>query len=86
MEWTRFFRRKIQRSESTSVTEEEIIKAGWINGGRGVNHSQDVTLTTTTTLQDTIRDTFRVDNQTRNGTRKVVNRTILIKNLLEIEL
>ena len=67
-----FSERKIQRTESTTVTEEEIIKAGWINGGRGVNHSQDVTTTTTTTLEDTIRDTFRVDHQSRTGTRKVV--------------
>ena len=55
-----FSERKRNRTETSSTTEEEIIKAGWINGGRGVNHSQDVTLTTTTTLQDTIRDTFRV--------------------------
>ena len=64
--------RKARRTEVSSVTEEEIIKAGWINGGSGVNHSQDVTTTTTTTLEDTIRDTFRVDHQSRNGTRKVV--------------
>ena len=67
-----FSERKVNRTEASSVTEEEIIKAGWINGGSGVNHSQDVTTTTTTVLQDTIRDTFRIDHQTRSGTRKVV--------------
>jgi len=67
-----FSERKVNRTETSTVTEEEIIKAGWINGGSGVNHSQDVTTTTTTTLQDTIRDTFRIDHQTRSGTRKVV--------------
>ena len=64
--------RKQRRQETSSTTHEEIIKAGWINGGDGVNHSQDVDITTTTTLEDTIRDTFRIDNQTRTGTRKVV--------------
>jgi len=64
--------RKQRRQETSSTTVEEIIKAGWINGGSGVNHSQDVTTTTTTVFEDTIRDTFRVDNQTRTGTRKVV--------------
>ena len=67
-----FSERKVNRTETSSVTEEEIIKAGWINGGSGVNHSQDVTTTTTTTLQDTIRDTFRTDHQSRSGTRKVI--------------
>ena len=37
--------RKERETESSTVTEEEIIKAGWINGGSGVNHSQDVTTT-----------------------------------------
>ena len=59
-----------------ATTEEEIIKAGWINGGSGVNHSQ-MLHNTTTTFEDTIRDTFRVDNQSRNGTRKVVNSLIM---------
>ena len=67
-----FSERKQNRTETSTTTEEEIIKAGWINGGSGVNHSQDVTTTTTTTVQDTIRDTFRIDHQTRSGTRKVV--------------
>ena len=69
---TDFTERTRNRQESSSVTEEEIIKAGWINGGSGVNHSQDVTTTTTTVLQDTIRDTFRTDHQQRTGTRKIV--------------
>ena len=64
--------RKQQRQETSTVTEEEIIKAGWINGGRSVNHSVMHDTTTTTTFEDTIRDTFRVDNQVRTGTRKVV--------------
>ena len=67
-----FTDRKEQRQESSTTTKEEIIKAGWINGGSGVNHSQDVTTTTTTTFEDTIRDTFRVEDQVRTGTRKIV--------------
>ena len=36
-----FSERKRNRTETSTTTEEEIIKAGWINGGSGVNHSQD---------------------------------------------
>jgi len=61
-----------QFAESTSVEHEEIIKAGWINGGRSVNHSQMVETTTTTVFENSIQDTFRIENQVRNGTRKVV--------------
>ena len=64
--------RKERRQTSSSVTEEHILRRGWINGGRGTNISRWDTTTTTTTLEDTIRDTFKVDNQTRTGTRKVV--------------
>ncbi len=64
--------RKERRKKRSEASHEEIIKAGWINGGRSVNHSQMVTITTTTTLEDTIRDTFRLENQTRTGTRKIV--------------
>ncbi len=64
--------RKERRQTSSTVTEEHIIRRGWINGGRGTNISRWDTTTTTTTFEDTIRDTFRVDNQTRTGTRKVV--------------
>ncbi len=64
--------RKEERTETITTSEEEIIKAGWINGGGGVNHSVFHDITTTTTIEDTIRDTFQVDNQVRNGTRKVV--------------
>ena len=64
--------RKNARQERSQASHEEIIKAGWINGGRSVNHSQMVTITTTTTLEDTVRDTFRLENQTRTGTRKIV--------------
>ena len=72
--WTgqEFSDRKEQRQEVSSVTEEEIIKAGWINGGDGVNHSQLVTTTTTTTIEDTVRDTYKLENQVRSGTRKVI--------------
>ncbi len=64
--------RKDNRTERSQASHEEIIKAGWINGGRSVNHSQMVSVTTTNTLEDTIRDTFRLENQTRTGTRKIV--------------
>jgi len=64
--------RKENRNQRSQASHEEIIKAGWINGGRSVNHSQMVTITTTTTLEDTVRDTFRLENQTRTGTRKIV--------------
>ena len=64
--------RKERRQQRSQASHEEIIKAGWINGGRSVNHSQMVTITTTTTLEDTVRDTFRLENQTRTGTRKIV--------------
>ena len=65
--------RKQQREEDV-VTEsvEEIIKAGWINGGGGVNHSVFHEKFETQVIEDTIRDTFHVDNQVRTGTRKVV--------------
>ena len=70
---TDFTDRKTQRTDtSTSGEKEEIIKAGWINGGGGVNHSQMVSTTTTTTYEDTIRDTFATGTSRRNGTRKVV--------------
>ena len=69
---TDFADRKEERIEKTEVTEEHIIRRGWINGGRGANLSRFETTTTTTTFEDTIRDTFSVDNQVRNGTRKVV--------------
>ena len=55
--------RKEERTETITTSEEEIIKAGWINGGGGVNHSVFHDTTTTTTFEDTIRDTFQVDNQ-----------------------
>ena len=64
--------RKARRQETSDVTEEHIIRRGWINGGRGPNLSRFDTITTTTVLEDTIRDTFHVDNQVRTGTRKVV--------------
>jgi len=64
--------RKERRVKKSSKEHEEIIKAGWINGGRSVNHSQMVKITTTKTFEDTIRDTFKIDNQTRTGTRKIV--------------
>ena len=64
--------RKENREEHSSITEEHIIRRGWINGGRGGNLSRFDTITTTTTFEDTIRDTFSVDNQVRQGTRKVV--------------
>jgi len=67
-----FSDRKEHRMEIGQTVKEEIIKAGWINGGDGVNHSQDVTYETHITVEDTIRDTFRVENQVRTGTRKVV--------------
>ena len=67
-----FSDRREQRIETSTVSEEEIIKAGWINGGNGVNHSVMHDTITTTTFEDTIRDTFHVDEQVRNGTRKVV--------------
>ena len=73
--WTgqEFSDRKVQRQETaTGAEKEEIIKAGWINGGGGVNHSQMVSQTTTTTYEDTIRDTFATGTSRRNGTRKVV--------------
>ena len=73
--WTgkEFDDRKEQRKEVTGTsTEEEIIKAGWINGGSGVNHSQMVTTTTTTTFEDTVRDTYKLQDQVRSGTRKFV--------------
>ena len=70
---TTFSDRTEQRSEVTGKHEvEEIIKAGWINGGRGRNHSQMVELTTTTTMQDNIRDTYDTGTSRRSGTRKVV--------------
>ena len=64
--------RKQQRQETSTTTTEEIIKAGWINGGRSVNHSKMHDTTTTTTFEDTVRDTFDIHEQTRTGTRKVV--------------
>ena len=64
--------RKEERTETSTTSVEEIVKAGWINGGGGVNHSIFHDTTTTTTVEDTIRDTFQVDNQSRTGTRKVV--------------
>jgi len=67
-----FSDRKEHRVEVGKTVKEEIIKAGWINGGNGVNHSQDVTYQTLTVVEDTIRDTFRVEDQVRSGTRKVV--------------
>ena len=69
---TDFADRTETRSESQSDTHEEIIKAGWINGGNGVNHSQMVTVTTTTTTTDTVRDTWKTGTSKRSGTRKVV--------------
>ena len=73
--WTgkEFDDRKEQRKETNVGPEqEEIIKAGWINGGSGVNHSQMVTTTTTTTFEDTVRDTYKLQDQQRSGTRKFV--------------
>ncbi len=67
-----FSDRTRRRRESSSATHEEIIKAGWMNGGSGPSLLNDVTITTTTTLEDTIRDTIRVDDQERTGTRKIV--------------
>ncbi len=67
-----FSDRKERRKEKKKKKHEEIIKAGWINGGSGVNHSQIVTTKTTTTFEDTIRDTYKVQDQVRSGTRKFV--------------
>ena len=39
--WSRTLDRKTKKERNKQkTTEEEIIKAGWINGGRGVNHSR----------------------------------------------
>jgi len=72
--WTgqSFTDRTEQRKVTGKKEVEEIIKAGWINGGRGRNHSQMVEMTTTTTMKDNIRDTYDTGTSRRSGTRKVV--------------
>jgi len=73
--WTgqTFTDRSEQRTEVTGTHEvEEIIKAGWINGGGGVNHSKMHKYETLTTYEDTVRDTYDTGTSRRSGTRKVV--------------
>ena len=69
---TDFQDRTETRSSTSSNVVENIIKAGWINGGDGPNHSQYTTVTTTTTVNDTVRDTWKTGTSTRSGIRKVV--------------
>ena len=64
--------RKERRTEVQSSEKEEIIKAGWINGGSGVNHSQMTVTTNTQVYEDTIRDTYATGVSRRSGSRKVV--------------
>ena len=70
---TEFTDRTEVRQESMGKFEkEEIVKAGWINGGNGVNHSKMVEYETIATIQDTVRDTYDTGVSKRNGIRKVV--------------
>tara|TARA_X000000368_G_scaffold404708_1_gene381077 strand:- start:6460 stop:14163 length:7704 start_codon:yes stop_codon:yes gene_type:complete len=61
-----------RQETSVGPTTETIVKAGWINGGDGVNESRLDTVTTTTTVQDTHQETFRTGTSTRTGIRKIV--------------
>ena len=70
---TEFTDRVETRQESGGKFEkEEIVKAGWINGGNGVNHSKMVQYENIKTIQDTVRDTYATGTSKRTGIRKVV--------------
>ena len=62
-------RTESRQSQSKVRGPENIIKAGWINGGDGPNHSQFTTTTYTTTETDTVRDTWKTGTSTRTGVR-----------------
>ena len=65
--------RKERRIEEDIIeTNEQIIKAGWINGGGGANLSKFDIQRRTQVIEDTISETFDAENQSRTGTRKVV--------------
>ena len=65
--------RKERRIEEDIIeTNEQIIKAGWINGGGGANLSKFDIQRRTRVIEDTISETFDAENQSRTGTRKVV--------------
>ena len=64
--------RKVNRVESSSRTEVEVHRLGWMFGGSGPDHRSWWDVRTDTTVQDTIRDTFETGTSTRTGTRKVV--------------
>ena len=68
------FQDRTESRQSTSSVRgpENIIKAGWINGGDGPNHSQFTTTNYTTTETDTVRDTWKTGTSTRTGVRKIV--------------